>query len=550
MPRRPLDAAVGKRTSADNQNSHPLDQPPSAALRRRFPRQCPAALWPIAVGFAAIAFCAPFMHAVFWLGDEGVLLTGADRILRGERLYLDFFEFLPPSGFLLTAVWFAVAGISLWSARLLTLLTITGIACLTYLACREACQRGLYPVLLIVGWLAMTQGHWTEVSHQWLTTLLSMATALAAFSNSVGTRQRLREPLIAGLAGGAAATIVPSRGALAIIAGVVSFTGSRRQLLAFVLGTTVVPLAVIGYLAVQQTITAAFDDVILFTGARYASIQWVQFGSFAMPQDFPLKYLFPLTALLALFCCVRDGPACLLNRRLRCCVAFGIAGFAGIFPRADTTHIKFAAPLILPLFAYCTTYLTGGPLRRWRYVGIVLILLVLTVPAISFGLDTQQALRAPTLLTVRGPAAFLSTASGAESVVARVATTDPDERYFFYPFMPMLSFLTGREQTSRYDVFAPGYMLPSQYREACIAVMQNASWILIDRKWTDPDFLRRVFPAMRDIAPDETRTFELALETAFALVARYDSFELRRRTLEATDTLCPLNRAQSAAAVN
>jgi hypothetical protein len=544
MWQRPLGAAMGKDACCGSENDR---RARLTSQRRAANTLRPAmsdALGAIAVGLAAIACTAPFMHAVVSLGDEGVLLNGADRILHGETLYRDFFEFLPPGGFLLTAAWFAVAGISLWSSRLLTLLTITGIACLTYFACKEACQRRLYPVLLVVGWLVMTQGHETALSHHWLTTLLSMTTALGALSNSAGTTQRLREPLISGLAGGAAAMMTPTRGALVIIAGLVSFTESRRQLLVFILGTAVAPLAVIGYLAAQQTLTAAFTDVILFTGARYASIQWVPFGAFAMPHDFPLQYLFLLTVPLGLLCCVRGGPAFWFDRRLRCCIVFGIAGFVGIFPRSNTTHMKFAAPLILPLFAYCTTYLTEGWLRRYRDIGIVLIFLVLTVPAVSFGFDAQQALRAPMLHTARGPAAFLNAAGGAEPVIARITATDPDERYFFYPYLPMLAFLSGREQISRYDVFTPGYTLPFQYLEACITVMRSASWVFIDRKWMDSDFLKRVFPALRETNPDETRTFELALETAFTPVARYGSFELRRRTPQARGTLCSLIRAQ------
>src|SRR6185369_13207939 len=57
--------------------------------------------------------CLPFLRSIFSLGDEGVLLQGAERLLRGERLYRDFFEFLPPGGFLLTAGWFGLTNVSL-----------------------------------------------------------------------------------------------------------------------------------------------------------------------------------------------------------------------------------------------------------------------------------------------------------------------------------------------------------------------------------------------------------------------------------------------------
>jgi hypothetical protein len=41
-----------------------------------------------------------------------VLLHGAERLLKGQRLYIDFFEFLPPGGFVILAAWFGITGIS------------------------------------------------------------------------------------------------------------------------------------------------------------------------------------------------------------------------------------------------------------------------------------------------------------------------------------------------------------------------------------------------------------------------------------------------------
>ena len=50
------------------------------------------------MGLIAAVLCAPFIRVV-GMGDEGVLLNGAERMLRGSRLYADFFEYLPPGGF-------------------------------------------------------------------------------------------------------------------------------------------------------------------------------------------------------------------------------------------------------------------------------------------------------------------------------------------------------------------------------------------------------------------------------------------------------------------
>src|SRR6266849_226832 len=128
------------------------------------------------IGLAAIALltglsCLPFLRSIFSLSDEGVLLQGADRLLRGERLYRDFFEFLPPGGFFLTAGWFGLTNVSLFSARVLATFTFIGIACVLYcVALRVSCNT-LASTLCVVVFVVTSQGVWMEVNHHWFTTL-------------------------------------------------------------------------------------------------------------------------------------------------------------------------------------------------------------------------------------------------------------------------------------------------------------------------------------------------------------------------------------------
>jgi len=84
------------------------------------------------------------------------------------------------------------------------------------------------------------------------------------------------------------------------------------------------------------------------------------------------------------------------------------------------------------------------------------------------------------------------------------------------------------EHVSKYDIFAPDFTSPFQHQEACIAALR-ASWLVIDRNWTDPNYLRISYPAIRDAEPPETKKFEMALQRGFEFVARDGPFELRRR---------------------
>jgi len=486
------------------------------------------------VGLISVVLCAPFARYVGWLGDEGVLLQAAERMAQGSTIYVDFFEFLPPGGFVLTQGWFGIAGTSMLSARALATLTIAGIACFTYLACRQASKRTLLSVGIALGWMVISQGYWTQVSHHWFTTLFSMIAAWATLVSVEDSRHRLRGPLTAGIAAGAAIMVTPTRGALAMLAGATAVMNLRRYragFLAYVIACALIPISLIAYVIGRDAQTSAWDDVIVFTAKHYASVNPVPFGLWGNPY---LTWIFPFAGLITLCVCVPNRRECLHDRVLRTCAAFGLAGFIGCFPRADGAHIGFAAPLVCPLLAYSLARVTWRWPAKFRYAAVAILCFV---PAARwFWWKTYSALHAEIVATPRGRVSLA--ARGASEMAARIAATPSDHAFFFYPYMPMLAFLTARRQVSQYDVFVPGYTLPSQYQEACLDVMRSAGWVVIDRNWTDPKFLAGIFPAMRDFEPRETRRFEQALEAGFTFVARDGSFELRGRVPAVDESVC------------
>jgi hypothetical protein len=175
---------------------------------------------------------------------------------------------------------------------------------------------------------------------------------------------------------------------------------------------------------------------------------------------------------------------------------------------------------------------------RNALAAIVIVLGV--IPVIFFSFYAYTALRGELVATPRGRVTFIENSifNGMQTLITRIEAAPSTDRYFFYPYMPMLPFLTGREHVSKYDIFTPGYTTPSQYQEACISAMRLASWLVIDRNWTDPNFLRTIFPGIPDAVPRESMKFELALQSGFEFVARYGVFELRRRLKTVDESVC------------
>ena len=128
--------------------------------------------------------------------------------------------------------------------------------------------------------------------------------------------------------------------------------------------------------------------------------------------------------------------------------------------------------------------------------------------------------------------------AGAVKMISRLTAAPPGDAYFVYPYMPLLPFLVDREHVSKYDILIPGYTLPSQYHDACLSVMREAEWLVINRSLVDPKKWMEAFPAMQNAQPRETVEFEKALERGFEFVARDEPFELRRRHKDASEAIC------------
>jgi hypothetical protein len=500
--------------------------------------------WLLLVGVSTALLCAPFMRNLHGLGDEGIWLGGADRLLRGRRLYADFFELQTPLGFLLVAGWLAASDISFISARCLVVLTIVGISCFTYLACFRTSGCRLYAAAIALGWVIMSQGFWTQTNHHWFATLFSMMAVYlsigAVQSAEPEGRRAFWRAFASGMACGAASMSTQHRGALITIAAAVAFMNLRRRsagLFPFVFGVAVVPACMLMYIIGQGALVHAFEDIIVFNATQYSAIQSLPFASLVDRQNLPLGVLYPVIVVMVIVVLFRNHRALFDDRLLQLCIGFGVAGFLGSYPRPDIVHIAFAAPLALPLLAYCTIQSTRGWPTTRLCLAVFAVTCFLLLSARAYYHQAAHALRRPDFVTPRGKVG-VDGHEELQEVISYIAMTPTTDSYFFYPYMPLLPFLVGREQVSKYDLFMPSYTTAAQYQDACASVMSNATWVVIDRMWTDSAFLLSLFPGIPDAEPQERMAFERALTGGFELVLRMGSFELRRRKEVSDANLC------------
>lgn len=484
------------------------------------------------VALLAALASIPFLNTVWLLADEGIWLHAAKRMLDGQALYRDFFEFHPPVGFLMITAWLKLFGTSLVSARSLMLLVTSVTAWCTFTCCRIASGRTWLSAVFTLMWVVAGQGMWTQVNHHWFTTMFSMIALFGALSP-----EQRGATAIAGVAASLAALVTTHRGGLVVISAFVGMLLDRQvhRLAVYVGAGLTCAALVLGYLVAESTVVAAFEQVVLYAMNHYSGIQAVPFGSFASLQFLPVLAIYPLIAILLLNCLWQDWRSLLRQRQLGTLGMFAIAGLAGSFPRPDAVHIAFAAALALPLLAA----LLALAIPPKRPLTILMAVLACGMTFLPWCGAVKATYDAAPVTSATGVIKVLQR-DGTAELVAYLSGTPEEKRVFFYPYDPLLPFLTDTNHPAKIDILVPEYSTPQQYRETCEQIMKSADLVVIDHEITTASFYRAVFPAMRNPAgTPEKLAFEDAIQRSFDVKQKVGSFLILRRR-DATVKNCQL----------
>src|SRR5262249_15371489 len=144
------------------------------------------------------------------------------------------------------------------------------------------------------------------------------------------------------------------------------------------------------------------------------------------------------------------------RRRFHVCLALAVVGLAGAFPRPDTPHLAYAAPLAAPLFALVVAELLGRlPQRTATSAAALLVVVALGQLAYAATLRASVLARPTTLIaTARGVVEHPRSpwARDLAALVAQIERTGRRDALFFYPYTPMLPYLTARRHAAALDV--------------------------------------------------------------------------------------------------
>lgn len=450
----------------------------------RLQRGAPLAIF---VGVAALLLWMFGNRLILATNDEGIYLDAAERILHGQKPYVDFFGYMSPGSFWMQALAFQLFGVTMAAGRVLVLLYVALECALIY----WLVQRFASPTAAIVTTLFFLAFQTADPSmltaqHRW------DSSAFALGSIALCLRHQRWKHVASGILIACAALATPS---VALVA-VVTVVWLRKRGGWYVFGLAFAGTAAVVALWMNRTLFA-FLAQLGWLSHNYGAVNVMPYGSIiggwnALFQgsgvwEFPIRLgVVVCLALPAILPVISIGVIWTDRRRELLYLLFCVMALvASTYPRSDIAHLAYIAALPYALAGILMYRLLPARPRAW-------LTIAMAVWAAVFALQAQLP---GTMRLLHTPAGDVrANAEEASMVTALLARVRPHQSLFVYPYKPLLYFLTQAENPTRYSYLAPGMMTGDDAKLALSELeARPPEWVLymdLDRAEFE-----RVFPA-------------------------------------------------------
>jgi 4-amino-4-deoxy-L-arabinose transferase-like glycosyltransferase len=476
----------------------------SSGLRARLLAAAPLAVF----AFALLALWLSYGNRLtLGTNDEGIYLDAGERILQGQKPYVDFFCYMSPGSFWMQALAFRLLGVSLAAGRAPVILYLALECALIYWLVERYASRAAAIVTAFV-FLAFQAADPSMLTaqHRWDSSALSLASiALCVASQSESRRRRL---VASGILGAFAALATPSVALVAIVtlAWLAGPAGRRAGAAWYLLGLSIATTAAGVALWANGTLLALLQQ-LGWLSRNYSSVNVMHYGAIiggyralfegARTWELPVRFcvvfclalpaLLPVVALTGgvLFWAQRKAHSEPLRSMIPYLLLSVVALAASTYPRSDVAHLAYIAALpyaVAGILLY--RWLPARP-RAW-------IAIWGGAWATVFALQAQLPGR---LLPLHTPVGDVrASAADAPAIQELLTRVGPHQSLFVYPYKPLLYFLTQTKNPTRYSYLFPGMMTSE---DAGIALSeleaQPPDWVLyMDLNQAE---FERVFPS-------------------------------------------------------
>ena len=250
--------------------------PSPIRLRTRIEAAVPFAIF---AGVFLVLWLLYGNRLILGTNDEGIYLDAAERILHGQKPYVDFFGYMSPGSFWMQALAFRMFGMTLAAGRVLVLLYIALECALIYwLVERYASRAAAIVTTLFFLAFQTADASMLTAQHRWD----SGAFALASIAICMGAQSesRRRWLVASGVLIAAAALATPSIALVAVVtlAWLAWPAGQRGRAAWYLLGLAAAGAALIGVLWSSRML-APLAQQIFWLSRNYAANNAMPYGA-------------------------------------------------------------------------------------------------------------------------------------------------------------------------------------------------------------------------------------------------------------------------------
>ena len=489
--------------------SQPSDRADSQTPMWISTRRIPWAL--LAVLAASGVYLAIFYRIPISTVDEGMIASGAERIMRGQIPYRDFFSELGPTSFYLQAAIFRLAGTNISSFRMTAWILGVVMSGLIYFLGKQIIRGpGAFVPPFIFTTICYPQTYY--VNHHWWGNLFSLLTLLClthhtTVAQNLSTVLQRYLLLVAGLLAALTMLTMQPKGAWAIFTGAIflilaekipqarTWSQALRRGFSlnfwFLLGVGAMTALAVGYFWLHGALAAWIYDNFTFLFTNYLPYEtwpgvysWARFAHLTRwmirePSRLSVLYFlgfyfFSVVAPAIGF----SGAIWQMWRRKsgdelrsRLLLLFSLAGFGSLVSELhepNLLHLVWASPIILILFVDAW----NEAIRQWvgwrRPLIAAAVLAFALVALVTYRRATQAASLNSPIETRRGTVyADSKSAAMVQKWINTIEQAVPEGgETFFFPYHAQFYYLTATRNPTRYDFLLPDFHSPQQFEEA------------------------------------------------------------------------------------
>lgn len=407
----------------------------------------------------------------FDIGSNGVFFDQAARVLAGQVMYRDFFEFVGPGVVYLHALVLLVTGSSIRGLTLAMVLQGAVLALLVHALAARVCGRG-WRLLAPAAFVVLVYAPYVLGDHKWPALLCALSGLLVL----TGPAKTVPTTILGGTLIGGSAVFTQDLGA-GVGAGALAFLVLRRPrarpLLPFVLGCAAPLAAAFAFFAVKAGARAVVYDMLLYPLQRYPAMNRAYLDLVPSLRTLPrelaqvvLGVLGVVAAVACLWPSKRTGADDPRSEAAGLVSAAGLGmvtamGHRGVYPMG----IAVQTCLLLPVLAHFLER-SGQGGRAWRALrAAVLVVVAAGLVHGSVGLVVWRQLFQPLTLEAHRAGAIWSIAPMPELSWIE-ANTAPGEGTFLMPAKGGHYFLSRTRNVTSFPYFLEGQNTVEQGRRA------------------------------------------------------------------------------------